>query len=191
MGCAESKRVVKQLELENSRLKSQLAAQGDAKVDAGTDGSAGKEAAATLQKEVSKLEREVIELKFKLEASHDLHACASLDAEKAHELLQHERRITQALKHHIVTNTTQVHSLKWGASASRGAAGQSSGGTRVGINTADGLAATGSELAAAATGGGTTQTKKAPLPAPAAAAAQPSTADAVSQLEDADSDVSV
>ena len=120
MGCVASKGVVKQLEGENKNLKLRLAelevAEAPARIEAADDGTQAAEVAA-LREQVTTLEQEKRVLEFKLEASHDLHSAAVLDGERSQDLLDQERKVTAALKHHIVAQTPQVHDIIWGGVA--------------------------------------------------------------------------
>ena len=130
MGCVASKGVVKQLEGENKNLKLRLAelevAEAPARIEAADDGAQAAEVAA-LREQVETLEQEKRVLEFKLEASYDLHSAAVLDGERSQELLDQERRVTAALKHHIVAQTPQVHDIIWGGVAKRNSSRESSG----------------------------------------------------------------
>ena len=130
MGCVASKGVVKQLEGENKNLKLRLAelevAEAPARIEAADDGAQAAEVAA-LREQVETLEQEKRVLEFKLEASYDLHSAAVLDGERSQELLDQERRVTAALKHHIVAQTPQVHDIIWGGAAKSKSSRKSSG----------------------------------------------------------------
>ena len=105
MGCSGSKAVVERLEAENESLREEKA-QLEAKSD------------AALLKEKAELEHRVQVLELKLESSHDLHADTTLQLEKAQDDLKREKHVTEALKHHLCGQLSEVRSLVWRKSAS-------------------------------------------------------------------------
>eukprot|EP00937_MAST-01D_sp_MAST-1D-sp2_P003406 g3406.t1 len=106
MGCVPSKAVVKRLEIENEELKAQIAQAPDKGAETGAQ-----------QARIEELEAELRVLTFKLEASTDLHSAATLDHERVQHLLAEEKKVTEALKHHIVSNTEKTQDLVWGEQA--------------------------------------------------------------------------
>ena len=107
MGCAGSKDVLARLEAENESLR-----EDNAQLEAKSD--------AALLKEKAELEHRVQVLELKLESSHDLHAETTLKLEKALEDLKREQHVTDALKHHLCGQLSEVRSLVWRKGASSG-----------------------------------------------------------------------